>query len=695
MFQYKKTYLVLFLLCFGITAFSQDDKLADSTKKAYYKTTVDTSKLQLLSDLAYYYNNLGEFDSSKKYANIGLNLALKYENNKVAVKMYSRLGVSCWNQSEYAEALAYYNKAIKISDDEDALSPIYNNMGLVYWDKGELPTALKYFLKSYDIDKKTNNLDGMSSSVLNMGLIYDDMRDYKNALKYYYNALNLSRQIKDDKGVALCYNNIGQLYSTLKDNYKAMDFYIKSFSLSKKIGDKRNVAMSGNNIGVLNVESGNFSEAEKYYDESLKLYNQIGDIAGQSMVMNNMGDLYNRQERFEEALKLFKALIVFDKTNGLLEDEAIAYRGYALAQSKTGKYKEAYDNFSIYFQLNDSLLKLNNTSQLTEMQKQYEVKEKEKEINMQRATDQMIAKAEKKKQTYIIIATLIILVLIIIFSFFLFKRFKVTQRQNAIIQKQKHLVEEKQKEILDSINYAKRIQYALLASDELLEKYLPEHFVLFKPKDVVSGDFYWATPTDTGFIYATADCTGHGVPGAFMSLLNISKLSQTINENKITRPDLILNNVRTEIIKALNPGGSKEESKDGMDAILCNLDVKNMRLQYAAANNSFYIVRDNKIVDCKADKMPVGKGHDDSILFKHNEMDLQKGDTIYTLTDGYADQFGGEKGKKFRYKQLEELLIAINKEPMETQKERLDTAFVNWLGELEQVDDVCIIGVRV
>jgi serine phosphatase RsbU (regulator of sigma subunit) len=273
------------------------------------------------------------------------------------------------------------------------------------------------------------------------------------------------------------------------------------------------------------------------------------------------------------------------------------------------------------------------------------------------------------------------------------------RRENLLFQKalleQKGIIEEKQKEILDSINYAKRIQFALLASDTVLQHNLPEHFIVFYPKDVVSGDFYWASPTQEGFIYITADCTGHGVPGAFMSLLNISKLSQVINENKITKPDIILNNIRTEIIKVLNAEGSSEESKDGMDAVLCKLDIKNLKLEYAAANNAFYIIRNNELLTCKADKMPVGKGFDDSISFTYNQIALQKGDLIYTFTDGYADQFGGPKGKKFKYKQLEDLLLSIHHLSMQEQSSILKQKFSDWKGPLDQVDDILIIGVKV
>ncbi|MBL7933722.1 MAG: DUF4154 domain-containing protein, partial [Bacteroidia bacterium] len=271
---------------------------------------------------------------------------------------------------------------------------------------------------------------------------------------------------------------------------------------------------------------------------------------------------------------------------------------------------------------------------------------------------------------------------------------KLLSAQKSEIEKQKHLVDEKQKEILDSINYAKRIQTALMANSKLLSDNLNEHFVLFKPKDIVAGDFFWATRLPDSFVYITADSTGHGVPGAFMSLLNISKLNDVINQG-ISRPDLVLNEVKSRIIKALNPEGSSEESKDGMDAILCKLDLKRMTLQYAAANNSFCIIRNKQIITCKADKMPVGKSHDDSSLFTFNEIPLEKGDMIYTFTDGYGDQFGGPEGKKFKHKQLREIFVEVSELSINQQFEHINSRFEDWKGALEQVDDVLVIGVRV
>jgi serine phosphatase RsbU (regulator of sigma subunit) len=305
-----------------------------------------------------------------------------------------------------------------------------------------------------------------------------------------------------------------------------------------------------------------------------------------------------------------------------------------------------------------------------------------------------IVYTEAMREVQHIVATLNLFFLFFVtILFFIFFRRDNLLHQKAIVE-QKSIIEEKQKEILDSINYAKRIQFSLLAGKSLLEQHLPEHFVLFNPKDVVSGDFYWAAPVSDGFLYITADCTGHGVPGAFMSLLNISKLSQVIHENKITRPDLVLNAVRGEIIQALSAQDTDGENKDGMDAILCKLDLKGMILHYAAANNAFYIVRNGALITCKPDKMPVGKGHDDTRPFTYNQLALYAGDVIYTLTDGFADQFGGPRGKKFKYKALEELLLSVHHLPMAEQHERLQKTFADWKGPLEQVDDVLIIGVK-
>jgi serine phosphatase RsbU (regulator of sigma subunit) len=303
--------------------------------------------------------------------------------------------------------------------------------------------------------------------------------------------------------------------------------------------------------------------------------------------------------------------------------------------------------------------------------------------------------------------------------------------RTASIRKEKKILEQKvaertlelaqkNEDITSSIQYAKRIQDAILPTKEHIQKLFPDSFVLFKPKDIVSGDFYWANfiSNPNGefargrirlgegqggacFLLCTGDCTGHGVPGAFMSLLNIAFLNEITIERKITRPDLILNELREEIIKAMNPDKiqeqnySAEEVKDGMDCILCSFDFKNNILNAACANNPLYLVRNGELTEYEPDNFPVGLHTGEKKNFTLHTITLQKGDVIYTASDGYVDQFGGPKDKKFKTKMLKEKLAEISRLPMSEQKSILEKTFTEWKGTREQTDDVTVIGIRI
>jgi serine phosphatase RsbU (regulator of sigma subunit) len=272
----------------------------------------------------------------------------------------------------------------------------------------------------------------------------------------------------------------------------------------------------------------------------------------------------------------------------------------------------------------------------------------------------------------------------------------IAEEQKGIIAHQKNEVEEKHKEITDSINYAERIQRSLLASKDLLDTNFKEHFVFFQPKDVVSGDFYWATKlSNNHFALLVADSTGHGVPGAIMSILNISCLEKAVEAEKLTEPGQILNHTRNKIIETLKKDGSSEGGKDGMDCSLIHFDFENNQFTYAAANNPVWIVRNNQILEFAPDKMPVGKHDKDHLPFTQHTVGLMSGDLVYAITDGMPDQFGGPKGKKYLYKQLKELLISISHLSMQEQNQRLANSLNKWKGKLEQIDDVTIVGVRI
>ncbi len=428
------------------------------------------------------------------------------------------------------------------------------------------------------------------------------------------------------------------------------------------------------------------------------------------------------------------------------DKESIKYSYGFLSKldSVQGNWKDAYRYHKLFIIYRDSIDNEKTKKKIIESTMNDEFERKEATGKAIQDKKDALAEAKKKQAASILILVSCVLILVFLFAGFVFRSLRITGKQKKLIEiqknevflqkevaesqriiaedlreiseDQKHIAEEKQKEIVSSITYAKRIQTALLTSDEYIKNHLPaEHFILFKPKDIVSGDFYWALsaaplsswdmgtnnvklPPDTTrrniFYMVTADCTGHGVPGAFMSMLNISYLHENIVERNILLPHDILNSQRKKIIQALNPIGNTEECKDGMDCTLCVFDFDKMLLHFAAANNPLWLVRGGELIEYKADKMPVGKYNEKMDTFTLQTIALQKGDVVYTATDGFADQFG-ENGKKLMKKNFKGELLKIHYQPMNEQREYLIQFFENWKGDNEQVDDVCVIGIRI
>ncbi len=295
-----------------------------------------------------------------------------------------------------------------------------------------------------------------------------------------------------------------------------------------------------------------------------------------------------------------------------------------------------------------------------------------------------------------------------IFSILLIRmRFKLTKKElvaRFALEESKHELQEKNTEIVDSINYAKRIQSALIPPIEVFKKILPDSFVIFKPKDIVSGDFYWISELSTTkakgineklVVYSVADCTGHGVPGAFMSLIGLKIFNQSVKQNDVNSPAEALDYLNQEVFKTVNMHSDTDNIiRDGMDVALCSINYTTLKLTFAGAKNPVYIVRNKELHEIKGDKQPIGS-YESQEPFTNNEYQLEKEDMVYIFSDGYADQFGGPKGKKLKYKPFKEMLISNANKSMEEQEEQLSNLFENWRGDLEQLDDVCVIGVRI
>jgi len=702
-------YSLFALLFLTEQTFSQSRKI-DSLRTIYFSSAHDTIKLQALNDLIWpiYANNVP--DSGIKYGHIAITIAQKNNCLYKLIVAYRRLAICYTNIGNYKLGLKYHNEsfdlATKLKSEKD-IGIAIGNIGVVYMDLGDGPKALDYNLKSIELKERMKDYSSVQNNYYNIAVIYKDLGELDKALEAAQKSVRISKLSKNNVSLGTAYAGLGMVYKSRKEYDLSEQHYRLAIETNINSENLHDLSNSYSNLGSLYNELKKYDSAMHYLKKCIEVSKKINYRSSIANGCSNMAFSLIRLKRYNEAITFCEESLKTDPegmgnaefANGLLAD---AYR-------EIGNFKAAYYAQSLKDKLSDSLEKINRSRDLVKLELKHDYDKRAVADSVKFAEQEKVNLAEVEvvnvrldKERTARYALIIGLLVLCGFSYFIFTRFRLIKKQNIIIdqqrteaEKQKHLIEEKQKEILDSIRYAKRIQYALLASDNLLDTNFPEHFVFFKPKDVVSGDFYWATNTPEGFVYITADCTGHGVPGAFMSLLNISKLSETIVEKRIYAPDKILNNVKTEIISVLNPYGSTDESKDGMDAVLCKLELKKMKLQFSAANNSFYVCRNNELLICKADKLSVGKGHNDNLSFTFNEIELKKGDIIYTFTDGYADQFGGPLGKKFKYKQLEELLLANSEKSMTEQKMVIENTFSAWKGSLDQVDDVCVIGVRV
>ena len=697
-------YFLIFSTCI---CFSQTKKI-DSLWTVYKNTAeVDTNRLKAINIIAEAYKNNNP-DTAIILAKEELILANTLDSKKGkewAGNAINTIGKAHMNKGDYTKALDYFFKALQIFQevgDKNGAGYSYTNMANVHGIQSNYPKALEFSLKALKLLEETNDKNGVGNCYNNIGNIYADEFNYDKALSYYLKALKIREEIRNKKGIASSYFNIGTVYvniASLKNNKatykKALDYFLRALKLKEELGDKQGIANCYSNIGSVYLVDLNYKNALEYFLKSLALRQEIGDAQGTTSSYICLSDLYNKTNNYKLSILFCDSALQIAKEINDITNQRLAYQNLAEAYEKIGKYKEAYQSEVEFKTLTDSIFNTENSKQLGDLKTQFEVEKKEAELKVKAEAQAIINLKEKKSQLLVIYSAIGVLSVVIVFSIFLYRRFKITQRQKTIIEEQKHLVEEHQKEIIDSINYAERIQRSFIATKEILNENLNDYFVFFKPKDIVSGDFYWASKLNNGnFALATADSTGHGVPGAIMSLLNVTSLESAIKDG-FTSPAEILNDTRKTIIERLKKDGSSEGGKDGMDCSLCVYDFKNHKLIVASAHNPVWIVRGQETIEIKPDKMPVGKHDKDNISFTQQEIELKSGDVVYTLTDGFPDQFGGEKGKKFMSKNLRELLSTNARLPMHEQKKLLEKTFSNWVGNLEQVDDVTLIGVRI
>jgi serine phosphatase RsbU (regulator of sigma subunit) len=459
-----------------------------------------------------------------------------------------------------------------------------------------------------------------------------------------------------------------------------------------------------------------YDKALPYFLEADGMLDEFSGSQAEATIKNNIAGVYLHQNRFDEAIELSTISLKLAQEIGALVDIRDAAETLYLAYLKKADFRRSLDMYVLYAESKDSIASEENLSEVVRQEYKFAYETKALQDSLLKVEEKKLdqaeleaekAKSDKRKQQSLFL--LIGLLLAVVFGFFIYNRLRLTNKQKTIIESQKVQVleafeklEEKNKEVLDSITYAKRIQSAILPSEELVKQCLNDSFIIYNPKDIVAGDFYWLEPVyrdgkDPLVLFAAADCTGHGVPGALVSVVCHNALNRAVREFGLTDPGKILDQTREIVISEFQKGTKKIDTisagiKDGMDIALCAIDGD--QIYFAGANNPLWIVRDNEVISFKPDKQPIGN-FDRLMPFTTHQFSLRKNDTIYIFTDGYVDQFGGEKGKKFKASNLKDLLLEIAGLPMNEQETRIIQEFEKWRGALEQIDDVCLIGARV
>jgi serine phosphatase RsbU (regulator of sigma subunit) len=635
------------------------------------------------------------------------------------------------------EAAQHLLKLAKSCKDANILFSAHQSLSWAYLILSNFPEAINNANKALQIALNNKKNSQLIDAYNLLGNVYLEVPDKDFALKYFNKGIDLTSSINEEGSLITFYHNIAVAYEQFEDLESSLLFYTKAKEYYEKSGKKRDKGAIYINIGDLYQQLSLADSADKYHKmarENLVL-NEDNDYL--SILFSSIATKEAEKRNYPKALLYLDSCFSTLGGGHAVTDYINFYKTRSEILHQKGNYLSAYSDLLQAYDLKDSILSKEVYNKLRDVQISAIEAQKEAEIQslQQEKRIQNLKLSENKavqKNFILLSVTTTSAMLFLIFIVLGNRRNnKKLRDRNSIIETQsidilnKNLqLEQFNKEIIDSINYAKRIQAAILPPENSFKKHFPESFVLYKPKNIVAGDFYWLnySPNKGEVIYfAAADCTGHGVPGAMVSVICNNALNRSLREYDITDPGKILDKTRDIVIQEFEK--ASEDVKDGMDIALVGLKFNVQcsmlnsesvaELAYSGANNPLWIIRpchsgrieesidasfvsmtDYELLEVKPDKQPIGK-YTNPKPFKTHSIDLQKGDSIYLFTDGYQDQFGGEKGKKFKKLALKKLLLSIQDKSMEEQCRILNETFEAWRDNLEQVDDVCVIGVRV
>lgn len=666
----RQVLLFLFISFFAFPVFviAQDKSKADTLEKKILTAKEDTNKVILLNEVTWEFSK-SNTEKASHYGQQALELSRKLKYGKGEARSNLNLGNINFVLGDYQKSLNHYLAAEKF-----------------YSEKG---------------DKK-----GIANCLLAVGNIYMAQQNYDKALEYQLKSLKIREELNDKAGMGGSYLNLGNIYYETKQYDKALDYHERSLKIKEELGDKKGMSSSYGNLGNVYYELGKYEEALKYQQLAMGIRHALGNKSGLSGSYINIGKVYEKMGQLDKAIKSYQSGIETAREIDYKDAIKSAYGALAAAYEQKGDISKAYEAYKHYSELKDSLLNETNSRTMNELNAKFESEKREKEIALLTKDKEIslleIQKKEEalKKQRVVVFCSIAGLLLILLFSYVLYNRYQLKKKANLKLENAYAQIEEKNKDITDSIKYAKRIQEAIFPATETLKEIFPDCFVLYKPKAIVSGDFFWVQKEKkNSFHLAVADCTGHGVPGALMSIVCYNLINQAIAERKLLQPSHILTYLDKGVRETFRRPG-ENHLRDGMDIAFCHIDLDRGQLEFSGANNPVWVIRtsvdgNREVVELKGNKQPIGLFREVSETFASKALNIEKGDTIYLFTDGYADQFGGPEGKKFKYKRLKELLFSISDKKMDEQLKIIEKNLEEWKGGYEQVDDILLLGVRV
>ena len=599
-------------------------------------------------------------------------------------KLWSiRFGKPAWIAGEAMKLLLLAEK----SDYQKGIAYAKLNIAAGNFLQSKNDIALKYLSETFQWFENNKQEKGYVNALLFKGNIYESFGDYEKTLQLWLEAYKAAIEIGDSECEGEACNQLGLIYSRLCNFPKALEFFNKGLKIREGLGDENAVASSLNRIGMVCRQTKDYIGSLEYYFRSLEIRKRNRQESAIPWTLLGIASTYEEMKKYPEALENYElgiqggdkrcttqCVMGAGRVHSLMGNGDLAERrlqeslNMARELNSLALIADAHSALASHYELfrqpGKALQSFKQFLKSKESLNSSEVQSRLSNIEVAHAVE----KSEQEKEIY--------------------------RLKHVELKKAYDIIEEINRDITASINYASRIQRAILPDPSSIKGLAEKLFILYMPKDIVSGDFYWFAQADKKLVMVAADCTGHGVPGALMSMLGISFLEEIVIFRKVMESGEILNKLRKEVQRALHQKGAREEQKDGMDISLCVIDRSKKIIQYSGAYNNLYLIRNNELIEFPADRMPIGIFDTSHIDFRTTEIPYLTGDIIYLFSDGYADQFGGPVNKKFKYTHLKEVLASIHKLPLKEQKKRLEKAFLDWKGSNPQIDDVLVMGLK-